>query len=149
MKTKNVIALSFIFLSLILTAVAIATPGPYLDNKTGSVLDTSSELIWQQGYASAKNWEAALDYCAYLSLDDVYYEWRLPTIKELQSLVKTERNNPAIDTIVFPGTPSGKFWSSSTFTSGITEAWYVDFTMGHASTVVKTNTNYVRCVRTR
>lgn len=39
--------------------------------------------------------------------------WRLPTVKELVTLVSPVTSDPAIDTEAFPQTPSEKFWSSS------------------------------------
>jgi hypothetical protein len=60
--------------------------------------------------------------------------WRVPTEKELLSLVDQDRAdkklNPAIDTVAFPGVPAdgAPYWTSSR-SSGIS-CWYVRFTAG-------------------
>ena len=55
----------------------------YTDIGDGTVIDTSTGLMWQQtGPSNIMTWEAALAYCEGLNLVG-YTDWRLPTIKEL------------------------------------------------------------------
>ncbi len=57
------------------------------EQSTGSWLDTSSGLLWQNPPApTAMGWNAGKQYCSNLNLDG-YDDWRLPTISELRSLV--------------------------------------------------------------
>ena len=58
------------------------------------------------------------------------------------------RSNPAINTTVFPGTPSSNFWSSSTLVFLTNNAWLVGFGYGSVGSNNKTSFNYnARCVR--
>ncbi len=91
-------------------------------------------------------WENALEYCENLRLGGKN-DWRLPTIKELVSIVKDGELNPAIDTKYFPNTASSSYWSSSTDASDTEDAWYVHFSNGNVLNYTKSNTYYVRCVR--
>ena len=109
------------------------------------VTDTATGLIWQNGYAADKTWEAALEYCENLEYAG-YSDWRLPNINELISLINYDAYSPASS---FPGVmPSQKFWSSSTGSDGAQYAWYADFETGGTFDPFKTNKYYVRCVRT-
>ena len=51
----------------------------------------------------AVTWQHALDYVAKLNNDDYlgHSDWRLPTIKELSTLVDSSRFNPSINTTYF------------------------------------------------
>jgi hypothetical protein len=41
--------------------------------------------------------------------------WRLPKIRELMGIVKQSENGSSVDHALFPSTPSGPFWSNSTY----------------------------------
>ncbi len=71
-------------------------------------------------------------------------EWRLPTILELLTLVDYTKHNPASSD---PGIDSDGYWSSTTYASDTSYAWYVHFYRGSTYDYHKTNTNSVRCVR--
>jgi hypothetical protein len=58
-------------------------------------------------------------------------QWRMPTVAELQGIVKAGATNPAIDTTYFPNTPSSYFWSGSP--SIMSYAWNVNFGDGVAA----------------
>jgi Protein of unknown function (DUF1566) len=121
--------------------------GGYADNGDGTVTDTSSGLMWQQkAGSSTQTWEQALAYCEGLNLGG-HTDWRLPTIKELGSLVDYSRYNPAINTTYFPNEAASWYWSSTTLASGYGYAWIVDFNYGYDSNNRKTDSNYVRSVR--
>jgi hypothetical protein len=107
--------------------------GGYIDNGDGTVTDTATGLMWQQGTVSAKNsWQTAMDYAETLSLSG-FSDWRLPDINELQSLVDYSRWNPAIDTSIFPGIVWPYYWTSTTYTytSGTYIARVVGFENGN------------------
>ncbi len=102
------------------------TPGvfenDFENHGDGTVTDHATGLVWQaaNGMQGADdyqfNWEEALSYCDDLSLGG-HDDWRLPDVKELQSIVDYTRADPALDTDVFsfeqtPGT-GAYFWSST------------------------------------
>ena len=112
----------------------------------GTVYDTKTKLTWQQAVPSTKYaWARANTYCSGLNLTGT--GWRLPTVKELQTIVDESRTNPTIDPTVFPSTPSDYFWSSSPLAGSSSSSWYVYFIYGAAYYSVVSNTYYVRCVR--
>jgi hypothetical protein len=113
----------------------------------GTVYDTKTKLTWQQvAPVTIYSWRNAKDYCAGLSLAGT--GWRLPTAKELQTIVDESRSySPLVDTTAFAGTPSDWFWSSSPLAGYQTIAWCVSFLDGSASQTDTFDTYYVRCVR--
>jgi hypothetical protein len=67
----------------------------------GQVTDPATGLIWQQApSATTMPASAAPSYCATLDLGG--HSWRLPSIKELATLVDEDRVSPAIDVSAFP-----------------------------------------------
>ena len=108
------------------------------DNKTG--------LVWQQGETGSMTWGSALSYCEGLSLGG-NTDWRLPNIKELESITDDARYNPAIDTSFFPGANTSSYWSSTTYAVSPGHAWYVNFNFGNVYYYYKYSYYYVRCVR--
>lgn len=134
-----------LMLGLALSAWADAPPGRYTV-ATDTVLDTKTNLTWQRNApAAGYDWAAATTYCQNLNLGGT--GWRLPRVKELQSLVDVSRYGPAIDTTAFPGTPSNWFWSSSPVAVTTSLAWVVVFSNGFTSTGNLASTSQVRCVR--
>ena len=121
----------------------------------GMVKDALTSLIWQQdgswtrtGRSSSENctWAEAQPYCSELTLGG-YSDWRLPTVKELRSIVDFTVYDPAINRTAFPNTPGERFWTSSPFAGSSDYAWNVDFSDGfldvnHAGSYFR-----VRCVR--
>jgi hypothetical protein len=120
----------------------------YKDNGDGTVTDTSTGLMWQKETTpeDRKNWEEALSYCENLTLGG-HTDWRLPTIKELCSLVDYTRSKPAINTTYFPDTVASFYWSSTTDASHPNWAWVVHFWSAVDYEYDKGNNSYVRCVR--
>ncbi|MBP5434966.1 DUF1566 domain-containing protein [bacterium] len=131
-------------------AQGVCTPQSFTVQTISSqkvVLDNNTGLMWQQTIpTSTYTWANAVSYCENLEYAG-YTDWRLPTPKELLTIVDNSKYNPAIDTTYFPNTPSSYFWSSSTFVYYTDAAWYVDFNYGYVYNDYKTNSYYVRCVR--
>ncbi len=82
----------------------VAWPAPrFTDNGNGTVTDNLTGLMWTKdaspeagGVGVEKvNWETALNYCNGLTLGE-YTDWRLPNVKELQSLIDWTYYNPAL-----------------------------------------------------
>jgi hypothetical protein len=130
-------------------SIAVAAPADRYTVANGTVYDSKTKLTWQQAVSSTTYSELdAVTYCAGLGAQLGGSGWRLPTIKELVSIVDYSRSAPAIDPTAFPSTPSGRFWSSTTAV-GTTpaSAWTLE-AAGNLTPLPTTGpTNYVRCVR--
>jgi PKD repeat protein len=122
----------------------------YVNNDDGTVTDTFTGLMWQQETPdNLMTWEQALSYCENSNLAG-YTDWRLPTRKELRSLVDHSQYYPAINITYFPETFSSFYWSSTTYASGTNSTWGVDFTNGEDSNNVNSYKYFnfhVRAVR--
>jgi len=101
------------------------------DNGDGTVSDSATGLMWAK-YDSGHglNWEEALGFCENFHQAG-YNDWRLPTIKELNSIVDYNKgqNDAAINDTVFnitmvPDTDGNTwypyFWTSTTLLDGST-----------------------------
>ncbi len=133
------------------------TPGPgappsrYVASN-GVVVDTRTTLAWQERPdGTLRKWPEADQYCKTLTLAGAS-AWRLPSMKELQTIVDESRAHPAAETAVFAGTPASPFWTSSYDKNGAlgpaNSAWQVDFDEGATkSGFVDTDMALVRCVR--
>jgi hypothetical protein len=78
-----------------------------------------------------------------------HQDWRLPTPKELSTLVDSSipYPGPTINTSYFPDTVASDYWSSTTGAYNTDYAWYVDFIYGGAHGYGnKSYGNYVRAV---
>ena len=117
-----------------------------VDNGDGTVSDNRTGLIWQQGEPGAMTWGSALTYCEALPLAGST-DWRLPNIKELESLVDETRSQPPIDTTKFPGALVGRYWSSTTIAGSPQLAWDVAFGIGYSEPQLKSSSYNFRCVR--
>lgn len=61
-----------------------------------------------------------------------HHDWRMPSRRELLSIVDYGRTRPAIDPGYFPNTPSLNFWSGSPYAQYSNYAWFVYFFNGNA-----------------
>ncbi len=109
------------------------------------VEDTATKLVWQRRAPDSTYTQSqATTYCRALSLDGG--GWRVPTIKELHTLVDEGLANPAVDAEAFPDTPSASFWTSTAL-SGFAFVWSVNFLDGTDTWAPGENMQRVRCVR--
>ena len=121
--------------------------GNLTDNGDGTVTDANTGLMWQQGEGGQKTWEDAISYSEGLSLAG-YTDWRLPNIKELESITDDTLYNPTIDTNFFPGAHASPYWSSTTYASDSSLAWYVTSKVATSTPATyKFHISYLRCVR--
>lgn len=143
-----------------LLCVAVATVGPVIavvgrasapggryTIASGTVYDTKTHLTWQQSAWSSTYTQAdAVSHCSTLGLNGA--TWRLPTMKELLTIVdlSVAPPGPTIDSTAFPGTPTGYFWSSTLYTGTPGSAWSVLFYYGFSYGNDVSNTSFVRCV---
>jgi hypothetical protein len=124
-----------------------STPAGRYMVSNGTVYDTKTGLTWQQaGPSSTMVYSAAKTYCSGLSLAGT--GWRVPTIKELLTLVdESIASGPLIDTTAFPGAQATWYWSSTAVISTTTTEYLVAFQNGSANGGPLTNAILVRCVR--
>lgn len=73
-------------------------------------------------------------------------DWRVPTRRELLSIVHHGRSNPAIDTTFFPNTRDSFYWSSDIYAPIPAGAWSVIFGNGDTFAGSQANDNHVRLV---
>ena len=114
--------------------VIIGTDDPTVIHKT-------TGLEWQKTFETGMTWQQSMAYCENLDYAG-HTDWRLPNVKELQSLINNELAAPASD---FPDMPFGYFWSSSTSLTDPTTGWAVSG--GEVYPIQKTALKSVRCVR--
>jgi hypothetical protein len=140
------------------TAHADAPAGRYVVTAGGSpnstVYDTKTKLTWQGTVTSDQpaTLVAAKTYCAGLGPTLGGTGWRLPTIKELVSIVdytKPTETGFMIDRTAFFTMPNDVewFWSSTPVANSATSVWIVSFIMGYSYDHDVSYAANVRCVR--
>ena len=111
-------------------------------NNNGHILDTETNLVWCKDQSQeAMTWEEAKAYC-----ESKGKGWRLPTIKEFQTILDYDRSTPVLPE-AFSSVVSTSYWSSTTYVNYTDYAWYVDLDDGYVYNDNKTNNNYVWPVR--
>ncbi|HEY6722860.1 MAG TPA: DUF1566 domain-containing protein [Polyangiaceae bacterium] len=133
---------------------AVAPPDQYSIVAEGEVRDNYTGLIWQRGDSDDMlSWEEAVAYCKDLDLNG--NSWRLPSIRELATLVDEAEVAPAINSEMFPDTKYGArsndwYWATPQRGSA---AWGLNFDDGFTGTNTGSaawNTfgpSWARCVR--
>lgn len=139
----------------------------FTDNSNGTVTDNLTGLIWLKDANCAvttQSWNTAIDYSAALydgcincfgtagdcGLSDSSTEgqWRLPNLRELQSLIDYSKSNPALPSDNhFTGVQSGGYWSSTSNAANTANAWLVGLSNGYVNVGGKTGPFYVWPVR--
>jgi hypothetical protein len=136
----------------------VAWPTPrFTDNSNGTVTDNLTGLIWMKN-ANAfdqRTWADALSDANGLKSGDAGLtdgsqagDWRLPNIRELESLIDNGRYDPALPA-GHPFTNVQPFidWSSTTNEHITTYAWGVDIRSTQVDDYGKSFDYYVWCVR--
>ena len=100
----------------------------FRDNGDNTVTDNATGLTWQKSDdGQTRDWLGALQYCEALTLAG-HDDWRLPNIKELQSIVDYSRHDPALDQrFLKQSDKNAWFWSSTTHGDNISMASYICF----------------------
>ncbi|MCI5211772.1 MAG: DUF1566 domain-containing protein [Candidatus Electrothrix sp. ATG2] len=148
--------------------------GHYIIHRNSTVTDTSTRLMWKRcseglsgvncehGNADTYTWDYAIQRFRYGSSYAGYSDWRMPTIRELKTLVycsngtgvnntcgcKYRSRYPTINIQIFPNTSSSVYWSASPYnTSHTGGAWGVYFNDGCAAGYARNDSYTVRLVR--
>ena len=136
----------------------VVWPSPrFTDNNDGTITDNLTRLIWLENANcfGAQAWNDALAAATTLNstecgLSDGSAEgnWRLPNVRELQSLIDYGRSMPALSgSYPFDGVQSAYYWSSTTRADNSSSAWGLDLADGGTDGVAKTSVYYVWPVR--
>ena len=121
----------------------------FTDNNDGTVTDNLTGLQWYKTItASQYDWEQALSYAENLEASS-YADWRLPNIKELQSIHNPAKTSPALFTTFFGSVGVERIWSSTTLANQSTKAWFFDTRYGITSYELKSEKFRLLCVRDR
>ncbi len=129
------------------------TPTERFTIQNDTVYDTQTGLTWKRCYQGLSgtdcNQGTALEFTWEQALQTAEAEagWRLPNIKELQSIVERQCYSPALNTQVFPGDTAFNVWSSSPNAGKTGGAWFVYFYTGTAYGDGRNNAWQVRLVR--
>ena len=143
----------------------------YVDNGDGTVTDENTGLVWEklsddgsvhdrdQTYSWPDTFPVKVAALNAGSGFAGYTDWRMPNVKELQSIVDHQRADPAASPAFDTGCASGctvltcscsapgSYWSSSTWVVLTSHAWYVSSGQGSTWRGDKTAPLHVRAVR--
>lgn len=117
--------------------------------------DNHTNLIWSLQTVSSINWTDATATGAGSPIDThntagrcgFNSGWRVPTRRELLSIVHHGAGTPAIDASYFPSTVSSLYWTNDTYAPDSAYAWVVYFLRGLASEQLLSISHSVRLVR--
>ena len=106
----------------------------YVNNNDGTVTDLDTGLMWSQSPSGTLAWSNALAYAENLTAAG-YSDWRVPNVKELQSLLDVTRaaassttTAPCLNRQLFPSATATAYWSSTSVKQQTpSAAWLVDF----------------------
>jgi hypothetical protein len=119
----------------------------FTDQPDGTCIDLLTGLVWFKKLQSdSLTWEQAL-WLADSSTAAGKSDWRLPNIKELQSISDPGLFLPSLSNKLIVFTGNRQFWSSTTLTNQSQSAWYLDSRYGITSYEPKTRRNDVLLVR--
>ena len=125
--------------TLLLSSLGLQAADRFSFSPDGSqVIDAQTGLTWRR-CTEGQTWKAGT--CSGNSIStswlgaqqlarDAGANWRLPSVKELATLLDYTRFNPAIDPVAFPRTPVSNYWSSTPYIDKPNFAWAVGFQFG-------------------
>lgn len=137
----------FSFLLFIFIATDIFADMKRLDY-ANIVIDYRTGLLWQDDnscLSAIKEIKEAKLNCAKLSLSGISDGWRIPTRKELSTIVDSKKSKPSIKS-PFVNCANANYLSTNTMQNSGT-FWVIDFNYGTEGMTVSNMPVYLRCVR--
>jgi hypothetical protein len=141
--------------------MGVFLPSPrFTDNSNGTVTDKLTGLIWLKDancalFRAPENWSDAIvdsngltsGSCG-LTDDSIFGDWRLPNIREMESLIDFSQFDPAIPSEhPFENVQSDGYWSSTTYADSSSAAWSIDINDSQVNYSSKSDNFYVWPVR--
>ena len=112
------------------------------------IVDKELGIYWQDDFAAndtSEDWEDSVDYCKNLKINNLV-GWRLPTFRELFSIVDYRYAKPAINP-AFEFVSNDRYWTQTIFATTTSRAWNINFGTGETYYSYKTTNQSVRCVK--
>ena len=111
------------------------------------VRDNLTNLTWQRrDLQDGLSQPAAREYCEALEYG-TYGDWRLPTLRELKTVIDLSRNSPSFYSDLFFGFPSLQFWTATEDPKFVNNGFIVEAEDGSHTRSLKTNQFFAVCVR--
>ena len=110
--------------------------------------DSGTSLLWQDNKSVKENiytHAKAQEFCANLEIKE-HSEFRLPTIRELHTIVDYNNHNPVILN-GFKHVASENFWTSTPYVYSNGTYWTIDFKKGTSKPIGERYSKNVRCVQ--
>jgi len=139
--------------------IATSPDSSFIIHNDGTVTQKTTGLMWMRcdlgqkwdgasctEAASFFTWNEALNK-ADLEKFAGYTDWRLPNKNELESIVEERCVLPAVNTGVFPATPTEFHWTSTPYVGLGTGVWSVGFSYAVVTATEKSGKIHVRLVR--
>lgn len=123
------------------------------------VVDRATGLMWAADgnllgcyFGLAINWNGAIDFCEGMGPFAGFSDWRLPNVKELNSIIEYDAAlNAAFLSLIqeppFANTKHNFYWVSTTDADDITQAYIQNFHDGLIDVDAKDQGHYIRAVR--
>ncbi len=110
----------------------------YFTSPNETLIDSFTALEWNfNGTPDSMSWEDAIKYCEE-NVQNNHDDWRMPNIKELQSLSSPLYFNPCVHPDFAQQIKIGKYWSSTTLGNQPLRAWFWDTRYGITTYDLKT-----------
>ena len=150
------------FAGCVESIVASTPAADFVNHGDGTVTHVKTGLMWKRcseglrgiactiGTATQYTWQDALKAVKDLNTSGGFAgfkDWRVPTIKELHSIVEKQCVTPSVNADIFPHTISGWYWSSSPYAGFTSVSWGGYFSVGASGAGFNGTNGYVRLVR--
>ena len=138
--------------------LAATAPQQRFETVADGIRDRYTGLVWQRCAQGQSGAECENGTALVLNLDEAKAEasalrqrsgkaWRLPTIKELESIVELGCRAPSSNPELFPATPIHPFWSTTAAATAPAQHWFLNFFLGRSYFQPDTALAAVRLVR--